>query len=161
MNKTDSLAKEIGLLLQKQGSTIVTAESCTGGGLSYALTRIPGSSGWFDRAYVTYSNRAKTQMLEIPHSLIEQHGAVSQEVVNEMAKNALRLSQATWSIAITGIAGPEGGTPEYPVGSVWIAWMNQTNIQKSELYHFKGDRSDIREQSINTALSVLQAALLR
>ena len=155
MTKILTLAKQVGDLLKAQQSTLVTAESCTGGGLSYALTSIPGSSHWFDRGYVTYTEQAKIALLEISSTLLAAEGAVSEAVALAMAKNALALSHASWSIAITGIAGPDGGTQTCPVGTVWIAYYNQTDIHFAKKYLFKGERLSIREQAIEIALSTL------
>lgn len=149
------LAERLGQLLLEQKATLVTAESCTGGGVAYAITSIPGSSQWFDRAYVTYTNQAKIDMLGIPAALIAQYGAISKEVALAMAERALQLSGATWSIAITGIAGPDGGTPDIPVGTVWIAWASQPAFRQVFVYHFIGERIDIREEAIQKALSSL------
>lgn len=154
-----TLAERIGTLLKQRGEILVTAESCTGGGLAYTLTAIPGSSQWFDRSYVTYSNQAKIDLLGVPETLLTQYGAVSREVVIEMAKRSLTLSRTNWSIAITGIAGPEGGTPDKPVGTVWIAWANQHGVCHVQIFHFTGGRIHIRNQAIQQSLSELEVLL--
>lgn len=154
-----TLAKEVGLLLKAQQLTLVTAESCTGGGLSYALTSIPGSSLWFDRAYVTYTEQAKIEMLGLSAALIKEHGVVSEAVALAMANQAMALSRASWGIAITGIAGPDGGTEQCPVGTIWIAWANQKKFQHIEKYRFTGDRLANRELAIENALSRLKKFL--
>jgi nicotinamide-nucleotide amidase len=135
--------------------TLVTAESCTGGGLSYWLTSVPGSSDWFERGFVTYSNAAKIEMLGVHPQTIEEFGAVSAKTAREMAEGALRHSHADLSVAITGIAGPTGGSTDKPVGTVWIAWAKQ-NIETRELGQlFSGDRQSIRLQAIAKALEML------
>jgi len=154
----EKLAIETGKLLQDRGLKLATAESCTGGGLSYWLTSVPGSSDWFERGFVTYSNNAKIEVLGVSPETLDQFGAVSEEVANEMADGALNFSQADISIAITGIAGPDGGTTEKPVGTVWLAWSHSmTTLTKD--YHFTGDRQSIRQQAMEQALSVLLAIL--
>lgn len=154
----ENLAIETGKLLKERGLLLATAESCTGGGLSYWLTSVPGSSEWFERGFVTYSNSAKIDMLGVQSETLEQFGAVSEEVANEMADGALNYSPADISIAITGIAGPDGGTLEKPVGTVWLAWSHSmTTLTKQ--YHFKGDRQSIRHQAMEQALSVLLAII--
>lgn len=140
--------------LTERGLRLTTAESCTGGGLSYWLTSVPGSSNWFDRGFVTYSNAAKVAMLGLDPEHLETQGAVSEETALAMAKGALLHSRADLSIAITGVAGPDGGSAEKPVGTVWIAWADQQKAQ-ARLYHFKGDRQAVRLQSMVAALKTL------
>ncbi len=137
---------------------IATAESCTGGLIAAALTDIPGSSDVFERGFVTYSNLSKTQMLGVSAALIETHGAVSEPVAVEMAKGALAHSAAHVSVAVTGIAGPGGGSAEKPVGLVYIATVhgNRMNVQK---YMFNGDRTEIRRQAMEEALKMMTAIL--
>ncbi len=115
------MAEQVGKLLVAHNMMLVTAESCTGGGLSQAITSIPGSSEWFERGYVTYSNEAKQELLDVRAETLARYGTVSEEVVSEMAEGALRHSRAHISVAVTGIAGPEGGVPDKPVGTVWLA----------------------------------------
>lgn len=148
-----NLIKELGSLLGKRNMTVSTAESCTAGGLAYALTSLSGSSSLFDRAYVTYSNQAKHDMLKIPLAFIEKYDPVSEEVALQMATSALNLSHSFWAIAITGIAGPDGGTPQNPVGTVWIALANQQGLIQAKKYLFKGPREIVREESINASLT--------
>jgi nicotinamide-nucleotide amidase len=134
---------------------LTTAESCTGGGVSYELTSIPGSSQWFDCAFVTYSNNAKIAMLGVSSESIELHGAVSQEVAKEMAEGALRHSCANVSLAITGIAGPDGGTPEKPVGTIWFSWSGSQFSTQCQKKIFMGDREAVRFQAIMFSLKKL------
>lgn len=132
-----------------------TAESCTGGGVAYAITDISGSSAWFDRSFITYTNVAKMQMLGVEEATLQTHGAVSQEVVRAMALGALRHSVAQLSVAISGIAGPQGGTADKPVGTVWFAWALSAEPSASvvtECFHLSGDRRQVREQAIKIAL---------
>lgn len=145
------------LLLSKQWR-LVTAESCTGGLIAAACTDVAGSSNWFERGFVTYSNTAKTQMLGVPASLIETHGAVSREVALSMAQGALLNSPAHLAVAVTGIAGPGGGSPEKPVGTVWIATATQNAPAHAECFVFTGDRSSVRAQSVMHALHALRAS---
>jgi nicotinamide-nucleotide amidase len=149
------LAQLLGNKLTQAGLIAATAESCTGGGVAYAITEISGSSLWFDRSFVTYSNDAKMQMLDIDKALIDKHGAVSEQVVKEMASNAVKLSEADVSVAISGIAGPGGGSVEKPVGTVCFSWYNAHGGEKTETYLFVGDRSEVRTQAIRLALSGL------
>jgi len=155
------LAENVGKMLLSKGLLLVTAESCTAGGVAETVTSVPGSSNWFDRGFVTYSNVAKQEMLGVSSGTLEKYGAVSEQTALEMAVGALNHSHATVSLAVTGIAGPDGGSPEKPVGLVWFAWAVKeprsaaisTFPAKSQL--FKGDRSSIREQSIVFALNEL------
>jgi len=149
------LAQQLGNKLTEAGLVATTAESCTGGGVAYAITEIAGSSLWFDRSFITYSNDAKMQMLEVDGALISKQGAVSEQVVKEMAENAVRLSEADVSVAISGIAGPGGGSAEKPVGTVCFSWYNAHGGEKTETYLFVGDRSEVRTQAIRLALSGL------
>ncbi|MFU8797894.1 MAG: CinA family protein [Gammaproteobacteria bacterium] len=131
---------------------LVTAESCTGGGLAYAITAIPGSSHWFERGFVTYSNISKEELLGVKPEILEEYGSVSEEAAIEMAKGALLHSHAQFSIAITGVAGPEGGTPNKPVGTIYFAWGSLEKIY-SQRHFFKGNRYMIRKQAIAFALA--------
>ncbi|MDD5271927.1 MAG: CinA family protein [Methylovulum sp.] len=146
------LAARLGRHLTAQGKTITTAESCTGGGLAQAITEIAGSSVWFGRGFVTYSNLAKVQMLGVDPQVIERYGAVSEETVTAMVIGALAHSDASCAIAITGVAGPEGGSPDKPVGTVFIAWKNKGGIPIVAKQQFSGDRHQIRAQSVKIAL---------
>ncbi|VVC76250.1 Nicotinamide-nucleotide amidohydrolase PncC [Aquicella siphonis] len=149
------LVLETARTLQERGYILTTAESCTGGGLSYWLTSVPGSSDWFDRGYVTYSNDAKTEMLQVDPVILENQGAVSEAAARAMAEGALRNSRANISIAITGIAGPDGGTAEKPVGTVWIAWSGKYFNTLAQHFVFTGDRQSIRLASMASALEKL------
>lgn len=131
---------------------LTTAESCTGGGLSYWLTSVPGSSAWFDRGFVTYSDDAKLAMLSVRPETLSQFGAVSEQTAREMAEGCLKHSLADLSIAITGIAGPTGGTSQKPVGTVWIAWASKKKPTQAIRYLFSGDRQAIRLSAIAKAL---------
>ena len=133
---------------------MATAESCTGGLISACCTDLAGSSAWFDRGFVTYSNDAKTQMLGVPSDLISAHGAVSQTVAQAMAMGAVYRSKAQVSVAVTGVAGPSGGSPEKPVGTVWFGWCIN-GLVATELQHFEGDRNLIRQATVLHALSGL------
>jgi len=146
------LALQLGNKLTDAGLVAATAESCTGGGVAYAITEVAGSSLWFDRSFITYSNDAKMQMLEVDSALINKQGAVSELVVKEMAINAVRLSEADISVAISGIAGPGGGTDTKPVGTVCFSWYNARGGEKTETYLFVGNRSEVRTQAIRLAL---------
>ncbi|WP_064602093.1 nicotinamide-nucleotide amidase [Photobacterium sp. J15] len=151
--KLMQLAQVLGEALSLQGWVATTAESCTGGGVSAAITDIAGSSGWFDRAFITYSNEAKQQMLGVSALTLEQHGAVSEEVVREMAAGALKHSLADISVAISGIAGPGGGTEAKPVGMVCFAWADKQGWMQVETCFFDGDRNAVRQQAIEKSLS--------
>ncbi len=147
-----SLAEQVGAALKAQGMMLATAESCTGGGIAQALTDISGSSAWFERGFVTYANAAKVEMLGVRLSTLEAHGAVSEATVREMAAGALKHSHADISLAVSGIAGPTGGTPEKPVGTVWFGWALRDGEVHARLYHLKGDRAAVRDQSVRIAL---------
>ncbi len=148
------------VLLQRR-LMLVTAESCTGGGVAQALTELAGSSAWFERGFVTYSNRSKQEMLGVDAALIEHHGAVSLEVVEAMALGALAHSAAQISLAISGVAGPTGGTQQKPVGTVCFSWAIDKINLRSELIVFKGNRRLIREQAIVHSLQGLLLTLER
>lgn len=153
MNKIQRLAEHLGPALVRKAWFAATAESCTGGGVSSAITDIAGSSGWFDRAFVTYSNEAKQQMLGVQAETLAEYGAVSEPVVREMATGALAYSNAMISVAISGIAGPGGGTETKPVGTVCFAWADHTGWLQLETCLFDGDRNTIRQQAIEKSLS--------
>ena len=153
MENATELALIVGQLLKAKGEKLVTAESCTGGGVAEAVTAISGSSEWFDRGFVTYSNEAKMEMLEVSAATLAGHGAVSEETAREMALGALALSPGTVSVSITGIAGPTGGSRTKPVGTVCFAWARSGEaMPRSETRHFSGDRESVRRQSVVRAL---------
>jgi nicotinamide-nucleotide amidase len=128
------------------------AESCTGGWLAKCCTDLAGSSTWFERGFTTYSNQAKQDLLHVKESTILQYGAVSEQTASEMVQGALAASMADISVAITGIAGPDGGTIDKPVGTVWIAWVTKYSVVKTQCCHFIGDRESIRRQAVKLAL---------
>ncbi len=155
----------LGSRLLDKGWSLACAESCTGGLISSACTEISGSSQWFERGFVTYSNAAKHELLGVDWALIERHGAVSEEVARAMALGALRHSRAQVALAVTGVAGPTGGSADKPVGTVWLAWgvpgssgpsMGAESAWiKTELCHFEGDRSEVRAQAMRHALKTM------
>lgn len=153
-NVLTDLAHRCGEALQRQGLQLTTAESCTGGGIAEAITRIAGSSAWFGQGWVTYSNAAKVSQLGVPTTLLDTQGAVSEAVVIAMAEGARLRADADWAIAVSGVAGPGGGSPEKPVGTVWLAWASR-QATYAECQHFSGDRSAIREQTVALALTEL------
>lgn len=159
-NQIKDYVERLANMLLSKGVLLATAESCTGGGIAAALTALPGSSRWFDCGFVTYSNEAKTHMLNVPDSLFEivGPGAVSEETALAMAKGALANSRAQLSVAVTGIAGPDGGTDEKPVGTVWIAWHWQGH-SRARCFHFDGDREQVRLATQAAALQGLLEAL--
>jgi nicotinamide-nucleotide amidase len=152
--KTIALATQVGRALQAKGLLLATAESCTGGGVSQAVTEIAGSTGWFDCGFVTYSNAAKTALLDVPAALVAQLGAVSEEVAAAMAQGALANSNAHVAVSTTGIAGPTGAVPGKPVGTVCFAWAREGHVHTERLV-FAGDRQAVREQSVVHALEGL------
>lgn len=151
-DEIEMLAVQVGDALRAQGKMLVTAESCTGGWVAQAITGIPGSSGWFDRGFVTYTNAAKQEMLGVREETLIAHGAVSEETVREMAEGALRRSHAQVAVAISGVAGPGGGTPAKPVGMVCFAWAVQGQATRSCTERFPGDRAEVRGRSVIRAL---------
>ncbi|WBA12913.1 CinA family protein [Salinivibrio kushneri] len=153
MEQLFSLAKQLGDALLDAGLTVTTAESCTGGGIAYCLTDVPGSSQWFQQAWVTYSNQAKHQQVHVPDDLLTQYGAVSEPVVTAMAEGALNEAAADLAIAVSGVAGPSGGSADKPVGTVWFAWAWHGGETDTEVCHFEGDRRAVREQTVAHALS--------
>lgn len=158
----ESLVAQVGEALKQHEKMVVTAESCTGGLIAEALTSIGGSTAWFDRAYITYSYESKREMLGVKETTIQKKGAVSKACVEEMVIGALQQSHATVSVACSGIAGPGGGTPDKPVGTVWISWAMQGKEEVvSKLYHFEGDRNAVRmactEESLKGILTILDS----
>ncbi|AMO56098.1 hypothetical protein GZ77_04595 [Endozoicomonas montiporae] len=148
------LALQLSVELEKQSLTMATAESCTGGWVSQVLTAVPGSSGWFEGGIVSYSNAMKHRLLDVSEELLSTYGAVSQPVAEQMARGVARKLGVQASIAISGIAGPGGGTVDKPVGTVHIAWYRRGKTF-SEAFLFTGDRQQVREQSVRVALSEL------
>ena len=154
-----ALARSLGRLAKRRGVMIATAESCTGGGVAEAITRIAGSSAWFDRGFVTYSNEAKRRMLGVRLRTLEAHGAVSEAVARAMATGAVTRSGADLAVAITGIAGPGGGSREKPVGLVWFSWARRGGELVTEGVRFRGGRDAVRRQSVHRALEGLREML--
>ncbi|MBN4664132.1 CinA family protein [Pandoraea nosoerga] len=150
-NLLAQLAVKVGNRLRDERLMLASAESCTGGLVAAAITDISGSSNWFERGFVTYSNQAKTEMIGVPPELIDRHGAVSEPVARAMAEGALLNSRAQISVSITGVAGPGGGTADKPVGMVCFAWSNRLSTIV-ETKHFKGDRTQVRSQAAQHAL---------
>ena len=154
MDPISRLAAELGHQLQTLNAQVTTAESCTGGGIAEAITRIAGSSAWFEAGFVTYSNQQKTRQLDVPQALFTQVGAVSREVVEAMVRGAQAHSDARFAVAVSGVAGPGGGSPEKPVGTVWLAWGVGDEVT-AECRHFPGDRDEVRRQTVKAALEGL------
>jgi nicotinamide-nucleotide amidase len=154
-----TLATLAGSALKRQGLMLATAESCTGGGVAEAITRIAGSSEWFDRGFVTYSNQAKAEMLGVDAALIAAQGAVSEETARAMAQGAIERSAAAVSLSVTGVAGPGGGSERTPVGTVCFAWCTRAGLLTSERRRFEGDREAVRRQSVIHALQGLLSVL--
>ncbi|OFZ91703.1 MAG: damage-inducible protein CinA [Betaproteobacteria bacterium RIFCSPLOWO2_12_FULL_62_58] len=146
------LAERVGAALKRRKLMLATAESCTGGWVSEAITMVPGSSDWFERGFVTYTYISKREMLGVGEDTLGEHGAVSEPAVREMVAGALARSHAQVAVAVSGTAGPAGGTPEKPVGTVCFAWGLKDGAPKSETQHFAGDREAVRKQSVGHAL---------
>lgn len=155
MESHQILSTELGRLLAKHHQVLASAESCTGGGVATAVTDIAGSSAWFDRAFITYSNEAKMEMLAVCAETLDQYGAVSEPVVQEMVTGALKYSNATIAVSISGIAGPGGGSEDKPVGTVCFAWADVNGWQAVETVRFSGDRCAVRSQAVEYALKTL------
>jgi nicotinamide-nucleotide amidase len=155
----EALAAEVGHVLSARGLMLATAESCTGGWVAQAVTAIAGSSAWFDRGFVTYSNSAKRDMLGVSAETLERHGAVSEATVAEMAHGALRHSQAQVACAISGIAGPTGGSDSKPVGTVCFAWSWVGGETRCETRHLPGDRREVRARALRHALEGVLSGL--
>ncbi|WP_348760988.1 CinA family protein [uncultured Salinisphaera sp.] len=157
----DTLVAALAELMPARGQRLVTAESCTGGLIAAACTERAGSSAWFERGYVTYSNAAKHEDLRVGPHLIAAHGAVSAPVVGAMTRGALTLSGAEWAIAVSGVAGPGGGSPDKPVGTVYIGWQ-QAGASAEVTHHvFDGDRASVRRQTVVCALAGLKQRIER
>jgi nicotinamide-nucleotide amidase len=153
------LAHTIADVFTQRAATLVTAESCTGGWIAKILTDIAGSSSWFECGVVAYSYEAKEALLGVRPETLEQQGAVSRETAIEMVSGALARFGATVAVAVTGIAGPSGGTPDKPVGTVWIGWKRRGGYAPTELFHFAGDREAVRRQTVGAALRGVQKIL--
>ncbi len=148
----NQLAAQVGAALHEHGMMLVTAESCTGGGVASAVTEVAGSSAWFERGFVTYSNQSKVEMLGVSPDTLARFGAVSEATVREMVEGALRHSKAQLAVSVSGIAGPGGGTPDKPVGTVWFAWGTRNGECVSKQGNFTGTRSEVRNQAVSLAL---------
>ncbi|MDO9011815.1 MAG: nicotinamide-nucleotide amidohydrolase family protein [Gallionella sp.] len=148
----DVLAAQLGGLLKAHGLRLATAESCTGGGVAQAITEVAGSSAWFERGFVTYSNLSKQEMLGVLDATLDRYGAVSEAVVREMVEGALHHSHAQVTLAVSGIAGPGGGTQDKPVGTVWFAWGMRHGAIHAQRHQLAGNRSEVRAQAVRIAL---------
>jgi nicotinamide-nucleotide amidase len=153
------LADQLGRALKQSGRMLVTAESCTGGWVGEAITAVPGSSHWYDRGFITYTNTAKREMLGVKTEILARFGAVSEATARAMAEGALAASQADLAVAITGIAGPGGGTPEKPVGMVCLAWAARKQNTRTATERFSGDREAVRRAAVKAALLGLKSLL--
>lgn len=158
-NRLAQQAQNLATRLLTQQLKLAAAESCTGGWIAKVLTDIAGSSEWFDRGFVTYSNRAKQEMLGVNAETLVVHGAVSEAVVREMVAGALAHSQADLALSVSGVAGPGGGSPEKPVGTVWFAWQSREGEAVAACYRFAGDREAVRRQAVRVALEGALALL--
>ncbi|HUW26335.1 MAG TPA: nicotinamide-nucleotide amidohydrolase family protein [Gallionella sp.] len=148
----DVLAARVGGLLKAHGLMLATAESCTGGGVAQSITDVAGSSAWFERGFITYSNLAKQQMLGVSETTLVRHGIVSEAVVREMVAGALANSAAQVALAVSGIAGPGGGTPDKPVGTVWFAWGIKNTAAHVQRLQISGNRAEVRARAVHSAL---------
>ena len=155
------LSEQVGQALKARGATVTTAESCTGGWVAKVITDIAGSSAWFERGFVTYSNEAKAQMIGVREETLAQHGAVSEPVVVEMAIGALKAARADYAVSISGIAGPDGGREEKPVGPVWVAFAPARGEGITRRECFSGDRDAVRRQATAYALQTLWQQFLQ
>jgi len=147
------LAEQVGAALKARALMLVTAESCTGGWIGEAVTMVPGSSDWFERGFITYTNTSKHEMLGVKTATLDRHGAVSEQTVKEMAAGALANSHAHIAVAVSGIAGPAGGTPDKPVGTVCLAWALRSGEPVAEIRRFAGDRETVRRLAVERALA--------
>lgn len=155
------LSEQVGQALKARGATVTTAESCTGGWVAKVITDIAGSSAWFERGFVTYSNEAKAQMIGVREETLAQHGAVSEPVVVEMAIGALKAARADYAVSISGIAGPDGGSEEKPAGTVWFAFATARGEGITRRECFSGDRDAVRRQATAYALQTLWQQFLQ
>ena len=154
-DQLDSVAEQGGQLLQDQGSRLTTVESCTGGWIAQSVTAVAGSSVWFERGFITYSNEAKHELVGVPDLLIIENGAVSGPVARAMARGGLDHSPADVAVAVTGVAGPDGGSTEKPVGTVFVSWALRSGALRTERFLFEGNRVAVREQTVFEALGGL------
>lgn len=155
------LSHQVGVALGQLGATLTTAESCTGGWIAKVITDVSGSSAWFERGFVTYSNEAKHQMIGVDSGTLETHGAVSEAVVREMAQGALYAAAADYAVAVSGIAGPNGGSAEKPVGTVWFGFASKKEGTVAHHQCFDGDRDSVRRQATEYALQTLWEEFLK
>jgi nicotinamide-nucleotide amidase len=163
----ESLSKQLGTALLNKGWTVTTAESCTGGGVSQAITAIAGSSSYFDCAFITYSNNAKHKLVNVQQATLDKYGAVSEQTVIEMAQGAANNANAQVGISVSGVAGPGGGSKDKPVGTVWIAVFIQYLLDekiikhsKTQLFCFDGDRNDVRQSTVKASLNMAVESVL-
>jgi nicotinamide-nucleotide amidase len=154
-----AITQQIGEILCKKNAKLTTAESCTGGGISKAITAVSGSSQWFEFGFVTYANTAKQKLLGVSQETLDEYGAVSEQVVREMAQGAIQQSNADYAIAVSGIAGPDGGTEQKPVGTVWVCWQTPQQIG-TQKFILEGDRQAIRTAAIKNSLQQLLQHLI-
>ena len=154
-----TLAMRVATTMQQHALMLAAAESCTGGWIAKTLTDLSGSSAWFEAGVVSYSNEAKMSLLGVRRETLERSGAVSEETALEMVSGALDRMHADVAVAVTGIAGPTGGTPEKPVGTVWIGWRRRGGAARAQLFHFTGDREAVRRQTVAAALEGVLATL--
>ncbi len=155
MELFENIATQLGQIALAKNAVIATAESCTAGGIACAITQVAGSSEWFDRGFVTYSNQSKEDLLGVRHETLASFGAVSEQTAKEMVAGALARSEASVAVAVTGIAGPGGAVPGKPVGTVYIAWGREGENPIVERHQFNGDRQAVRESTVKTALEGL------
>lgn len=160
-NELTQLSTAVGERLLARHASVTTAESCTGGWIAKVLTDVAGSSAWFQRGFVTYSNEAKQQMIGVTDASLTQYGAVSEQVVGEMAQGALREAAAQYAISVSGIAGPDGGSDEKPVGTVWFGFASSTGEVLTLVQRFNGDREAVRRQATARALQTLYDHFLK
>ncbi|MGB1158013.1 MAG: CinA family protein [Porticoccaceae bacterium] len=148
------LAQRLGDQLLQRRAKVATAESCTGGAIAEAITAVPGSSQWFEYGYITYANSAKHRLLGVETGVLERYGAVSEQVVQQMALGAQKAAAADYAVAVSGIAGPDGGTEDKPVGKLWLCWAGKSSVY-SERFQLDGDRLSVREQAVEICLKQL------
>jgi nicotinamide-nucleotide amidase len=158
-SRLEALAADVGNALRQRGEKLVTAESCTGGWVGQCCTAIAGSSDWYERGFITYSNEAKQEALGVAAELLASRGAVCEATARAMASGALAHSRADWALAITGIAGPAGGSASKPVGTVWFAWAGPQGLVEAERCQFLGDRAAVRAAAVDHALCGLRQRL--